>query len=106
MALGWHISQTKKQTRKEDQIELRKRKDGGLSLTTINKMLENTKSPKSFTRLRMSSTPREHRGFMNYLRFCKDKQFVEWQPTVALNGHAIMEYRLSERGRTFLELVG
>ena len=84
---------------------MRKRKDGGLSITTISKMLENTKEPKSFTRLRMVSTPREHRGFMNYLRFCKMKQFVEWHPMTALNGHRIMEYRLTQRGRDFLEII-
>ena len=85
---------------------MRKRKDGGLSLTTITKMLDNVKTPKSYTRLRMSSTPIEHRGFTKYLRFCKSKQFIKWSDEISLSGRNIVEYRLTDKGRTFLEMIG
>jgi len=83
---------------------MRKRKDGGLSLTTITKMLENVKTPKSFTQLRMSSTPREHRGFIKYLNYCKKQNFIQWSDEVALSGRNIVEYRLASNGWKFLEL--
>jgi len=105
LALGWRISQTKKQTRKEDQIELRKRKDGGLSLTTISRILENTKSPKSFTELRMCSKPLFKAGFIKYLKWIKEKEFVNYGKEVNLHGNNIIEYTLSQKGWNFLDLV-
>jgi len=79
--------------------------DGGLSLTTISKMLENTKSPKSYTELRMCSTPRFKKRFNIYLNFCKQKEFVIPQDDENLNGNPIVLYQLSERGRDFLEMI-
>jgi len=48
----------------------RKKKDGGLSITTISKMLENVKSPQTYTQLHSSSTPILRMGFLKYLKWC------------------------------------
>jgi len=102
---------------------LRKRKDGGLSLTTITKMLENVKTPMTFTKLRMTSTPLEHRGFIKYLNFCTSKNLMnrrmltynEYHESIShskyyKHNRSIEPYRplylLSEKGRGFLEMVG
>ena len=84
---------------------MRKRMDGGLSITTIEKMLENVRSPKSYTTLRMTSTPIEHRGFTRYLDWCKERDFMVWKDLIANNGHMIKEYTLSQKGREFLEII-
>lgn len=83
---------------------MRKKMDGGLSLTTLSNMLENTKAPKSFTRLRMTSKPIHKQSFLKYLRFIKEHSFVEWTRCSDKPNSRII-YRLSQRGRVFLELV-
>ncbi len=85
---------------------MRKRQDGGLSLTTLSKMLENLKTPKSYTVLRMSSTPRGPQPFTKYLNFCKSRNLIEWSSEIALSGYNIIEYKLSPKGRDFLEMIG
>ena len=75
---------------------MRKRMDGGLSLTTLCKMLHNAESPKSFEELRMCSTPILKTGFLKYLKWVKQRGFLD---------HISKEYLLSQKGRQFLGLV-
>ena len=84
---------------------MRKRMDGGLSLTTLTKMLENTKSPKSYTELRMCSTPRFKQRFNVYLKFCKEKELVVPQDDVNGNNSPIVVYSLADKGWQFLEMI-
>jgi len=83
---------------------MRKKIDGGLSLTTLENLLKNTKDPKSFTRLRMCSKPIYKKSFLKYLQFIKAKSFVEWEKCGDKTNAQVI-YRLSQRGRVFLELV-
>ena len=102
---------------------MRKRKDGGLSLTTITKMLDNVKTPKTYTQLRRSSTPKLPTGFIKYLHFCiikglMTKQMLsvkDYNETLAHSQyHRNVKstkpfrpiYMLSDRGRDFLEMIG
>ena len=85
---------------------MRKRKDGGMSLLTIEKLLNNTKDPKSYTKLRMTSTPIFKQGFNTYLKWCKERAFLNWYsiPMRDRGGRSVI-YSLSEKGRTFLEMI-
>ena len=85
---------------------MRKRKDGGLSILTITKMLDNLKSPKSYTTLRMCSTPRFKQRFNVYLNWLKKKEFVGSGEEISLGGNNIIQYHLSPKGRDFLEMIG
>ena len=79
---------------------MRKRMDGGLSVRTISKLLNNASYPRSFTDLRMVSTPIYKLGFCKYLRWMKEHELVNrWR-----DGNNVM-YLVTERGREFLRLV-
>ena len=84
---------------------MRKRKDGGLSIITISKMLENLKSPKSYTSLRMCSTPRFKQRFNVYLNWLKKKELVNYSKEVELSGCNVIEYQLSQKGWNLLDLI-
>jgi len=83
---------------------MRKKVDGGLSLTTLSNLLVNTRDPKSFTKLRMTSRPIHKQSFLKYLRFIKNKGFVEWTKC-SEKSNSLIIYRLSQRGRIFLDLI-
>ena len=78
--------------------------DGGLSLTTLQKMLETAKAPKSYESFRMSTTPIYKPSFFKYLHWCVDKGMLdrELQGTNSRNG---VIYLTTEKGRQFLELI-
>ena len=77
---------------------MRKRKDGGLSLTTLYKLLDNAKSPKSFEDLRMCSTPIYKDGFLKYLRWVKQRGFLAHKKNTR-------DYLVTQKGRDFLEMI-
>ena len=56
---------------------MRKRMDGGLSLTTLCKLLHNAEYPRSFEELRLSSTPIFKDGFLKYLKWVKQHGFLD-----------------------------
>ena len=83
----------------------RKKIDVGLKTTTITKLLDNAKEPRSYTKLRMISTPRLKRGFHKYLKWCKEKGFLNSRiEGRGKTGYSVI-YSLSEKGRTFLEMI-
>ena len=101
---------------------MRKRKDGGLSLTTITKMLENVKTPRTFCDLNKISTPIYKKSFLKYLDYCVSKDLVskrmvsysDYHETISHSkfhnhNHSIEPYRplylLSDKGRDFLEMI-
>jgi len=101
---------------------MRKRKDGGLSLTTITKMLENVKTPKTFCDLNKISTPVYKKSFLKYLNYCTDRELIlkrmlsyrDYQETISHSKHyknskSVEPYRplytLSDKGRDFLEMI-
>jgi len=83
---------------------LRKRVDGGLSLTTLEKMLNAARTLKSYERFRMSTTPIYKPSFFKYLNWCVDKGMLD-RTLVGINPKQGVVYLTTEKGRQFLELI-
>ena len=83
---------------------MRKRMDGGLSLTTLQKMLETVKEPKSYEHFRLSTTPIYKRSFAKYLHWCVDHGFLNRTP-LGINVRQGVVYLTTPKGRQFLELI-
>jgi len=83
---------------------MRKRMDGGLSLTTLQKMLETVKEPKSYGNFRMSTTPVYKRSFAKYVHWCIDHDFLSRTPSGIYTKNGVI-YLTTEKGRQFLDLI-
>lgn len=105
---------------------MRKRKDGGLSVITITKMLQAVSPPKTSAELARTTTPKMKKRFLEYHRWCKSRGFfneslipkkktkrqvrvLKYKPgALGRRGnincfHSV--YSLSDKGRTLLELI-
>ena len=83
---------------------MRKKMDGGLSLTTLQKMLETVKEPKSYENFRMSTTPIYKRSFSKYVHWCIDHGFLNRRPLGSYTRNGVI-YLTTPKGRQFLELI-
>jgi len=78
--------------------------DGGLSLTTLEKMLKTVKTPKSYERFRMSTTPIYKPGFFKYLHWCVDKGMLS-RTLEGTDPRQGVTYLTTEKGREFLVMI-